>query len=332
MLQGKKKIIGMLILALLCFGIWYWWHSREPKALWVSEAVTRGDVLETVSVVGKLEPEEYAALSFLTLGTVSGVQVEQGDKVRQGDVLAVLDTAVLNSEMRKASVALLIAEENEKLAHRNWDDLKPEERVVKKLTTKQARENIQSIRAEKEKSSLIAPIDGTLSKWDIRVGETVTAGRVIGRVSGMKNFLLKADVPEADISKVTVGKNAEVTFDALSSDEKFSAVVSSVEPSSTVIQDVIYYTVNFELQGQDERLKEGMSANIDVMISERKHVLAVPYRALGREGSRVFVEVAQSSASSERRYIETGVEGDDGLTEVLSGVQEGEQVIVSKTK
>lgn len=332
MFGGKKKVIGVLILVAGICGVWYWWHSRPPKALWVSEAVVRGDVLETVSVVGKLEPNEYADLSFLTLGTVSKILVEQGGVVQQGDVLAALDTAVLQSEIRKARVALSIAEENERLARRSWDDLKPEEQSVKKLTTKQARENIQAIRVETEKSSLVAPIDGTLSKLDLRVGETVTAGRVIGRVSGTQSFVLKADVPEADIAKITLGKSAEVTFDALSSDEKFRATVISIEPSSTVIQDVIYYTVTFDLPEQDTRLKEGMSADIDVMISERKQVLVVPYRALGREGARVFVEVAQSGVSSERRYIETGVEGDDGLTEVLSGLNDGEQVIVSKTK
>lgn len=332
MFRGKKKIVAMFVLVVGIGGLWYWWHSRPPKALWISEPITKSDIRETVSVVGKIEPNTYADLSFLATGTVDKVLVGQGEAVRAGDEIAVLDTAVLQSEMKKALVALSIAEENEKLAHRSWDDLKPEERAVKKLTTKQARENILTIRAEVGKSHLIAPIDGMLSKFDIRVGENATLGKVIGRVSGTGDFLLKADVPEADIAKVTVGKQAEVTFDSLSSDEKFSATVSSVEPSSTVIQDVIYYTVTFLLERQDDRLKEGMSADIDVMVSERKQVLAVPYRALGRDGSRVFVEVALDAISSERRYVETGVEGDDGLTEILSGVQEGEQVIVSKTK
>ncbi len=332
MFGGKKKIISLLILVVGICGIWYWWHSRQPKALWVSEAVVRGDVLETVSVVGKIEPNEYADLSFLTFGTVIKILVEQGGVVKRGDVLAVLDASVLQSEMRKASVALSIAEENERLARRSWDDLKPEEQSVKKLLTKQARESIQTIRAEIERNNVVSPIDGTLSKLDLRVGETVNTGKVFGRVSGTGSFILKADIPEADIAKINLGKSAEVTFDALSSDEKFVATVISIEPSSTVIQDVIYYTVTFELPEQDKRLKEGMSADIDVMISERKQVLVVPYRALGRESARVFVEVAASGVSSERRYIETGVEGDDGLTEVLSGLKEGEQVIVGKTK
>ncbi|MBP9801679.1 MAG: efflux RND transporter periplasmic adaptor subunit [Candidatus Moranbacteria bacterium] len=332
MFGGKKKIIVGIILLAGIGGIWYWWQSRPPKALWVSEPVVKGDVRETVSVVGRLEPNSYADLSFLATGMVDKILVAQGAAIQKGDIVAVLDTTVLQSEGRKAAVALSIAEENEKLARRSWDDLSPEEKAVKKLTTKQARENIRTIWAEKKKSSLVAPIDGTLSKLDVRIGETVTLGKVIGRVSGAEDFLLKADVPEADIDKVVPGKEAEITFDALSSDEKFVAKVTSIEPSSTVIQDVIYYTVTFGLQGQDARLKEGMSANIDVMISQRKQVLMVPYRSLGREGGRVFVEIANDSISSERRFIETGVEGDDGSTEVLSGIREGERVIVSKIK
>jgi len=329
---GKKKIVMLFILVLGVVGVWYWWNSRPPKALWVSEPATRGDIRETVSVVGRLEPGEYADLSFLVTGTVRNVSVEQGETVQRGDEIAVLDTSVAQSELQKALTALSIAEENEKLAHRNWDTLKPEERAVKKMTTKQAWESIRTIRAEMARSRLIAPMDGMLSKLDMRAGETVTAGRIVGRVSGSGDFLLKADVPEADIAKVALEKKAEVTFDALSADEKFLATVSFIEPASTVIQDVIYYTVTFVLEGQDERLREGMSADIDVMISERKQALAVPYRALGREGGRTFVEVAQSGVLSERRFIEIGVEGDDGLTEVLSGLREGEQVIVSKSK
>ncbi len=320
------------VLAIGVVGIVYWWNSRPPKALWVSEPAARSDIRETVSVVGRLEPGEYADLSFLVTGTVQSVLEEQGDMVQSGDEIAVLDMSVAQSELQKALTALSIAEENEKLAHRDWDTLKPEERAVKKMTTRQARENIRTIREEMERSHLVAPLSGMLSKLDMRVGETVTTGRVVGRVSGSGDFLLKADVPEADIAKVTLEKKAEVTFDALSADEKFLATVSFIEPASTVIQDVIYYTVTFVLEGQDERLREGMSADIDVMISERDQVLAVPYRALGREGGRTYVEVAQSSILSERRFIEIGVEGDDGLTEVLSGLREGEQIIVSKSK
>lgn len=349
MFAGKRKLISVLMGVAVIGVAGYWWQSRTsteswfavliqqwqsqtPQSIWVTEPVIRGNVLETVSVVGRLEPEEYANLSFVTMGTVSEILVKPGEAVRQGDVLVVLDTSVLQSEMQKASLALLIAEETEKLAHRTWDELKPEERAVKRLATEQARADLQTIRAEKEKSVLIAPMDGILSKLDIRVGETVTAGTVVGRISGTERFLLKADVPEADIAKMTPGKSAEVTFDALSSNEKFLATIESVEPSSTVIQDVIYYTATFELFGQHSRLKEGMSADIDVIISKRKRVLVVPYRALGREGPKVFVEVAQNGIVSERRDIEIGIEGDDGSTEVLSGLREGEEVVVSRRK
>lgn len=332
MFFNRKKIIVSLIILCLAGGGWSWWKSRPAKALWTTETVSRGDVLETVSVVGKLRPVEYADISFPMLGTIEKIFFNQGDAIRKGDIIATLDTSVLQSQLKQSQVALSIAEENEKLAHRDWEDLKPEERAVKKLSTKQARESVRFVAAEIDQSRIVAPLDGALSKLDARVGETVIAGRIIGRVSGPGNFIIEADVPEADIAKVAPGKSAEVTFDSLSSDEKFEATVESIDPAANVIQDVIYYTVKFTLRTPDDRLKEGMSANIDIRISERKQVLIIPYRAIERDGENSFVEVATGPAASDRRRVDIGIEGDDGSVEVLSGVQEGDQVIVSKNK
>ena len=333
MFSGKKKYIVFVVLIFVAGGWWYWWHGRTPEALWTTEVVKKSDILETVSVVGKFQPVAYADLSFLAIGTIEQVLVEQGSEVKTGDVIALLDTSVLESELKKATVALSIAEQNEMLARRSWDDLGPEEHMVKKLATEQAREMVRAVGTQIRESRLVAPLDGILSSLDARVGETVLAGKVIGRISSPEHFVIKADVPEADIARVTLGKTANVTFDALSADDQFYGVVSSIEPSSTVIQDVIYYTVTFELeQYADNRLREGMSANIDIIISDRKDAVAVPYRAVARDGSKVWVEIAKSETESEVRPITIGVEGDDGLVEVLSGISEGDQVIVSRTK
>lgn len=331
MVSGKKKWWLAILVGVIALG-WYWWSQRTPEALWTTEAIGRGDVLETVSVVGTLQPTEYADISFPTLGTIGKIFFEVGEPVQAGDVIATLDTTVLRSELKQAQVAVSIAEENEKLAHRGWDDLKPEERAVKKLTTKQARESVRTVEAQIERAQAVAPMDGVLSKLDARIGETTLAGELIGRVSGPGAYIIEADVPEADIAAVAVGKRATVTFDALSSDDIFGATVVSIDPAANVIQDVIYYTITLALDGQDGRLKEGMSADIDVLVSERKQVLTVPYRAIERDGSKTFVEIAKSDTESERRQVTTGVEGDDGTIEIVSGVSEGEQVIVSKIK
>lgn len=331
MFSGKKKWLWVA-LVLAGIGGWYWWSHRTPEALFVTETIGRSDISETVSVVGTLRPTTYADISFLSLGTVDQVFFEEGESVRQGDVIATLDTAVLQSELKRTQVALSIAEENEKLAHRSWDDLKPEERAVKKLTTKQARESVRTVAAQIDQSRVIAPMDGVLSKLDVRVGETMLAGKLIGRISGPGASIIEADVPEADIASVAVGKRAYVAFDALSADDTFEATVTSIDKAANVIQDVIYYTIMLSLDNQDSRLKEGMSADIDIRISERSQVLSIPYRALIRDGERSFVEIALSDTESERRQVSIGVEGDDGTIEVLSGVAEGDRVVVGKNK
>ena len=120
-----------------------------------------------------------------------------------------------------------------------------------------------------------------------------------------------------------------MTLDALPADEKLSARVFEIEPASTVIQDVVYYKIKLKLDAQDERLKNGMSADIDIRSAEKENALVVPQRAIKIEGTEKFVEVLKDAKNNitERKKIITGLEGDEGSVEVKSGLEEGDEVV-----
>ncbi|MDO8566218.1 MAG: efflux RND transporter periplasmic adaptor subunit [Candidatus Moranbacteria bacterium] len=328
----RKKIIisGILIVAV---GGFLSYRSRTAVEVVQTETVKRGDVVETVSVTGELMPAEYADLSFPGAGVIDRVFVKEGDMVAVGGRIASLDRSVLWSQLKESRIALAIVEESEKLARRHgWKSLNEEERAAKKLTTEQSKEKVRTIEAEMQKGVLLSPLGGQVTKLDARLGEVASLGEVVAHVVKAGEFVIEARVPESDITKITIGMRSKVTFDAFRADEIFDAEVTEIKPASTVVQDVVSYKVKFRLGNVDSRLKEGMTANIDIETAKRERVLMVPSRVFVKEGGKSFVEVKQANGSFVKTEVTTGLEGDDGTIEITSGLKEGNEVSTLATQ
>lgn len=325
----KTKLwIGLIGVGLIGFA-WYWSTRQDQSQNVVTETVSRTDVSETVSVSGELVPVHYADLSFQSVGQVQDVYVKEDEIVKAGDALAVLDRSVQASQLAAAELALRIAEEAEKLVLRNKNDLDPEERHAKKLASEAAREDIRTLRAQMEKSVIRAPFDGRITRVDLRSGETAAVGVPAFRIVRDAGLIVEARVPESDIVKLTGGMEASITFDALDSTDVFQAKVQAIDPSATIVQDVVSYVVTFEVSGIDGRLRDGMSADIDVVTAKRERVLAVPFRALITRGEKTFATLSGPEGTTEEVQVKTGLEGDDGTVEILSGLKEGDVIVVS---
>lgn len=325
--MSKKKIIAVIVVVLAGGGYFYY-RSQDSGPVAPTETVKRGDVAEIVSVTGSLVPEEYADLSFSATGVVERLSVAKGDRVKKGDTIAVLDRSVVASQLAASRVSLRVAEENEKLARRDWEDLKPEERAAKKLATDQARESVRTILAQMDNLVISAPLDGILTRLDVRVGETAIAGTDVARVSQDAALIAEARVPESDIISVKSGMAATVKFDALSSEDVFDAEVFSIEPSATVVQDVVSYKVKFRMRDPDARLKEGMTADIDIRTAAADGVLTVPFRSLTKESSKTYAQVKQTDGTFKKTEVVVGIESDEGTVEVKSGLREGDEVSI----
>ncbi len=328
----KKRIIIAIILLVLVGGGYYFFTRKDTGAVVQTETVKRGDVAETVSVTGELVPEEYADLSFSSTGAVDAVMVKIGDSISEGDAIASLDRMVLFSQLKEARIGARVAEQNEKLLRRGRTNYTPEELAAKKYLSEQARESVRTVEAQMKQSVLRSPMTGQISKFDTRIGEVVTLGKVIARVIKPGSYLLESRVPESDIAKIQLGMKASITFDAFTNDDIFEGEVMSIDPAATVVQDVVSYRVKFRLNKQDDRLKEGMTGNIDVETAKRTGVLWVPYRALTKEGSKTYAEVKRSAENFEKVEVTTGLEGDEGTIEVKSGLKEGDEVTIGATQ
>lgn len=338
-MKSKKVIWGIIILVVVGF-VWYKISSSKKDDGTEIFVVKKGVVEKTLSVNGKLEPKNSVDLSFETPTLISWVGVKIGDEVKKGQVLAKIDKNSVWANVKEAQISLEKAIESEKLARRKWDLYKPEEKAQFKKMVEEVRYRLESVQAQLGKGNLVAPIDGIITKQEAKKGE-VAQGMVV-RIMGKEGMEIKAEVSESDIVELYEGQKSEVTFDALGSDRKFPAKIKQIYPEAITIQDVVYFETIFELEKIEDSIKPGMTADIDVLVIKKENVLVAPLRFIKRDdnGSYVFVKkfqeeqnffqstFAKKEMESEKRYIQTGIESDDGLMEVLNGVEEGEEIVL----
>lgn len=178
--------------------------------------------------------------------------------------------------------------------------------------------------------TITAPVAGIITKVNSEVGETNSMTQPVMVLLADSKQEIKVQVPESDIAKLKVGQSADITFDALGSNEHFTGHVAFIDPASTVIQDVVYYEVTVLFDSNDERIKPGMTANVDVESGRKNDVLVVPLRAVKYDNKKPYVEVLTGEQLA-RKDVEIGLKGDDGLVELISGLNQGDKVVTFKS-
>ncbi len=206
----------------------------------------------------------------------------------------------------------------------------------KEADVKSYEAQVENITEQIDKSFLRSPISGTVTKQDAKVGQIAAANSVIASVISTGSYEIQSYIPEVDIARVKVGNEAKVTLDAYGSDVVFDAAVTSIDPGETVIEGVATYLTKLNFKKPDERIKPGMTANIDIVSATHENVLGIPQRAVQKSEGKEFVLIYKKGltdeSSAEKREIMTGIRGSDGYTEILSGLSEGEEVIIPKPK
>lgn len=330
MAKTKKWIIWIIIIAAMIGSVVWYVRSRAPKTTYTTADVTKGDLMQTVSVTGKANPNEQIDLTFRTTGILESIKVDVGDSVENGQVLATIDTGTLMSQLKEAQAQVQYQKETLDYMEKHRSTYKRDQRDAQKAQVEQAQAGISVIKDQLENIDMISPVDGIVIRRTADPGETVVLNlnSPVLTIARRGDLVIESNVPESDIVKLQIGQKADITFDAFSQDEIFSAAVDEIDPASTVIQDVVYYRIKLKLDNLDPRLKAGMSANIDVRTNEKDDVLMIPTRAIKEDGKKKYVEILNADGiTTEKKNIETGLEGDDGMVEVKSGLRSGEKVV-----
>ena len=188
----------------------------------------------------------------------------------------------------------------------------------------QAEANVMTIEAQLSKTVIRSPIKGVVTTQDAKVGQIISPNVSVVSVISQSNLEIEANVPEVDVGKIQIGNTVAFTVDALPGEE-FRGVLSHIDPAETVVDGVSNFKIKVSLAEPNARFKSGLTANLVIETLKKENVLVIPQYTITENETGTFVKVRSGETFSDVP-VTLGVRGENGLVEILSGVNEGDAV------
>lgn len=347
----KKFIIMIIVVVLAVLGVLAargFFGGKERKSpAYTTAVVTRRDIGSTVRATGIIKPMVGAEVRVgsRVSGVVKRLRSHIGDLVKEGQVIAELDDAELQAKLNQNLAALekakadldyarLNLERQSSLLKKNFAsqqqvDLAENAEKVAKAQLEQAAANVEYAKVQLGYAKIFAPISGVIASIATQEGETVAASfsaPTFVNIIDLNRLEVQTYVDETDIGKVHEGLEAGFTVDTYA-DTDFRGKATAIYPKAVIQDNVVNYIVTFAITDfQGKTLRPEMTANVTIFLATRENALAVPTAAIVREQGERFVTVLDGDRA-ERRLIKAGWK--DGVyTEIISGISEGEKVII----
>jgi HlyD family secretion protein len=318
----KRPFIILLIIVICAAGAYFFLLPKCPPGgpdagisfKTAPAAVT--DIHVTVSATGTLEPTNEVEVGSELSGTVQEVFADYNDQVTEGQVLARLDIADLQAQVRKSKASLASARASVRQAHATVEETRLKLKNLKKVrelsggkvpaqtdmdeaqanyTRAQADQasaeagvaevqaSLDSTLTELSKADIISPVNGVVLTRDIEKGSTVAASFeapvLFTLAEDLSKMKLNVDVDEADIGVVKEGLDAHFTVDAYPQ-RQFAAKIQQVRFNATTTDGVVTYETIMTCDNGDLALRPGMTATADIIVKQADQVLSIPSAAL----------------------------------------------------
>ncbi|KGQ25693.1 ABC transporter substrate-binding protein [Gallibacterium anatis CCM5995] len=295
-----------------------------------------------------------------------GQKVKKGELIAELDSITQENTlnsaqaqlAAYKAQLVAAQTAYRVANSNfqriAKLYKRKASSLDDYENAQNNLDS--AKANVEQIQAQIKQSEIevntaatnlnytkiTSPIDGTVISIPVSVGQTVNANQTtptIIQVADLDTMLIKPEISEGDITKIKPGMKVQFTTLA-EPDEIYQAEIASVDPALTTLTDneysesvsdtnAIYYYANVLVPNPEHKLQIGMTTQNTIITAQKQHVLVVPTLAIQKRNGQNSVQILDGDKVVEK-IVQIGLH-DDINTEILSGLNEGDNVILSQS-
>lgn len=351
----KKKgwifvIIAALIITASFAAYWMLYHQDNNKPAFQTETVKRRDIAAAVQATGVIRAKIGAEVKVgaRISGRVERLFANIGDVVTKGQLIARLEQVDLQAKVDEAKMNLKTAEANLDLAQKtiqrmqnlyakdfvSKDKVDVAERDLKaaQAQVNQIRETIRFNETQMSYANIYAPISGVIASVTTQQGETVSASSLnvptFVTIVDLSRLEIYAYVDETDIGKIKAELEATFTVDSFP-EKDFNGKVTAVYPKATIQDNVVYYITVISIENSEGKLKPDMTVNAAIFLNKRSNVLAVPNKAIRREGGKKVVQVLENGKPI-GKSIKTGWK-DSNYTEVIEGVEEGDIVITGET-
>lgn len=351
----KKVIIGVgivvVILVIILLNVKFKGSAEEVKV----EKVKIGEIKSVVSAPGRVSPENEVNISSDIMGKLTRLNVEEGDRVRRGQIVAELDrtreeaaveiagsslrSAEASFEMKKATFERREKLFEKQLISREEFEAGETEYKMAKLAVDERRASLKSALESLEKTIIRSPLEGVVTRLNVEEGEIVVTGTmnnpgtVLMVLSDLAHMEVECEVDETDIVDLEVHQAAEIQVDAFG-DTIFKGHVVEVSNAGKTIysgtqEEMTNFQVKVAFDSTDSRLRPGMSSTVDIIVASEDSAVMVPIQCVVQRGeekekkSGVFVVEKDKAVF---REVETGISSETDI-QVTEGIEEGEPVI-----
>lgn len=317
--HAKRRLpiwLWWVVAAAVLVAGWLWWmqDAEDRKQVrYITEAVTMGDMVVSVTATGTIEPTNLVEISSELSGTMAAVLVDFNDAVTAGQVLARLDTVQLDAQLAVQEANHSVAEAQLESAGASLVEADASFEIVRRLDERgvtsrtnftaseasllRARASVASaqanlaladaqLEAQKavlSKATIISPINGIVLDRSVDAGQIVAASlsapELFTIAEDLAQMELQVDVAEADIGRIAVGDKASFTVDAYDN-QTFPAEISMVRYASDSTDGLVTYKAILSVDNDDLLLRPGMTATADITVARYSDVLLVPNAAL----------------------------------------------------
>lgn len=299
LLRSPPVMIAVFIAAAGAGAGVYWQFYKDAPQQYRSQTVVTGDISQTVSANGTINPVTLVNVGTQVSGTVKKLYVDFNSKVEKGEILLELDDALLSAQQKQSAASVQNAEALLELAAANETrarDLFLQEYVSRQEldSAVQARKSaeaqlklalatVERDRANLAYSVIRSPVSGMVVDRAVDVGQTVAASlqtpTLFKIAQDLSKMQIDSNFAEADIGGIRVGQAVRFTVDAFPG-RNFQGEVKLIRLNPTTVSNVVTYDVVINVDNPEQILLPGMTAYVSIAVAERKNVLLVPNAAL----------------------------------------------------
>ena len=298
---GRILIGATIVAGLVGGGIWFARQraAQAPEQRYKLVTIEKGDVTQTVSANGTLNPVVLISVGTQVSGTVRKLFVDFNDKVKKGQPLLELDDALVAASERQSAANVINAQAALDLAQANEARIKQlfAQEYVSKQEYDQSQQALKSARAqlalaraqnERDRANvnftvIRSPVDGVVIDRVVDIGQTVAASfqtpTLIKIAQDLSEMRIDTSFAEADIGNIREGQKARFTVDAFPN-RSFVGDVQQIRLNPTNTQNVVTYNVRINVANPDHLLLPGMTAYVNIGVQKREGTLLVPNAAL----------------------------------------------------
>ncbi|MGM0514534.1 MAG: macrolide transporter subunit MacA [Pseudomonadota bacterium] len=360
----KSKKRGLLVCAVLVvLAVVVYWHFSHPAPVeFKTVKVAKRDLEQSVLATGQLDAVRKVDVGAQVSGQLESLKVEIGDKVQKGQLLGIIDPeqaqnsiregeatlqqlqAQLQQALAEQQLAAVTLQRNRELAKVQAVSRQDLDKFTTELAVKKAQVETTRAQIAKNQASLDtakinlaytrieAPMDGDVVQITTLQGQTVIAAQQAPNIltlADMSTMMVKAQVSEADVIHLKPGLKAWFTVLGDPS-KRFDGELKDIQPTPEKVNNAIFYYARFEVPNPQGLLRLQMTAQVHIQLAGVSDALVIPLAALGDQiaDNRYHISVLKQG-KEEKREVTIGIRNNVDV-QIVSGLQAGEEVIVSR--